>query len=224
MRKRPFFHFQQLGYRQNPFGALTAVEWAQVAVLPPAVTTAVLDASAHLQVMGPMGIGKSTTLRKAVAMLAERETAVYEYVPQGQSHFVTQAAPGSVFALDEAQRLTLVELARLRTLAAAQNVRLLLGSHADLSELLAVSPQTWHTIHLPALVDAAHVRRLLTARLAAFALPERPRVTLATAVPDYLFARFGQDLREMEYFLYDVWQSLPTVREVDVAYLEALVG
>ena len=71
--QRPFFHFPHIGYRRNPFGALTDEEWTAIAVLPPAIERILADDFEHLQLLGPMGIGKSTTLLALQAWFVEWE-------------------------------------------------------------------------------------------------------------------------------------------------------
>ena len=60
--QRPFFHFPHIGYSRNPFGALIDEEWVAISVLPPVIERILADGFEHLQLLGPMGIGKSTTL------------------------------------------------------------------------------------------------------------------------------------------------------------------
>ncbi len=57
-------------------------------------------------------------------------------------------------------------------------------------------------------------------RLSYFAIPNQPHATLTAVAITYLIETFGQNLRQMEYFLYKVWQQLETTSPVDVHYLQ----
>jgi hypothetical protein len=204
MRDRAFFFHRQLGYRQNPFGALTAEEWTAVAVMPPAVQQACDAGFTHLQLLGPKGCGKTTTLLKlAAARQAQGEVVAYEYLPEGQRHFKTQPADGSVFVLDEAQRLRRGE--RIRWLNGNTAVRFIFSSHIDLTPLFDRFRLPLVTVWLDAGISAAHYQRCIEKRLAYFALPGQ-RLELADTAMTALYQHFGPDMREAEYFLYEVFQ------------------
>ena len=153
--QRPFFHFPHIGYRRNPFGALTDEEWMAIAVMPPTIEGILAAGFEHLQILGPMGIGKSTTLLALQAEFqnqnlqckdaeAQRKESVesaksavekitYEYLPEGQRHFVTDTSELDLFLLDEAQRLNWWQ--RRKLLKAASHLQLVFSSHEDLAPL-----------------------------------------------------------------------------------------
>ena len=62
----------------------------------------------------------------------------------------------------------------------------------------------------------------LAQRLAFFALPDAARVTLGETAVQFLYDTFGQNLREAEYFLYEVWQRQEAVGEITGAQLAAM--
>src|SRR5712692_10403753 len=130
----PYFPFHALGFRSNPFRALTDEEWAAIVVLPEAILQAAASGG-HLQVLGEMGRGKTSTLLGLAEHFRHGGRFVeYEYLPIGQDMFKSPLAGLQVFLLDEVQRLRPDE--RRRLLAAARGgLRLILGSHDDLTPL-----------------------------------------------------------------------------------------
>ncbi len=219
MQKRPF-PFHALGYSRNPFGALSDEEWEAVAVLPEAVQAAV-KSGRHLQILGPKGAGKSTTLRKITAILQDAgQQVAYEYIPEGQHHFTTPLDGLTVFCLDEAQRLRWREMRRLLHWGISQG-RLILGTHRKVGRFWGKRP-SFATIYLPELITSAHWQAALAQRLAVFALPDRPRLTLTPEAVDFLVQTFGADMREGEYFLYEVWQHQKAARSLAAEELHTL--
>lgn len=215
-----YFPFHALNLRSNPFRALTDDEWADIVVLPPALAAADLTGR-HLQVLGELGRGKTSALLGLAARhrLAGRRVA-YEYLPEGQRRFHTPLTSLQVFALDEAQRLTPRERARLWR-AAQSGLRLLLGSHEDLSPAFAAHHLSFDTVTLDP-PDAAHLARLLIRRVQYFTLdPSRPAVTLAPDAVAALHTRFGSNRRAIERCLYEVFQQLEVIGEITAAQVEA---
>ncbi|RMG89513.1 MAG: ATP-binding protein [Chloroflexi bacterium] len=207
--KRPFFHFHKLGYRRNPFGALTDEEWPEVAVLPREVEQ-ILPHVIHLQILGPAGVGKSTILRRLAHQFSQANLrAVYEYLPEGQHKFFTRLANLDIFLLDEAQRLSWWQrhlLLNTTTQDKFKDLRLILSSHKDLTSLFQRRHLPLVTVRLDRCVNAEYYERLITRRLAYFALPGQERVMLGADVWPFLWRTFGLNVREAIYFLYDVWQ------------------
>lgn len=220
MGKRPF-HFHTLGFRRNPFGALRDEEWAAVAVLPPVIQAQLDKALHHVQLLGPKGCGKTTTMRRIRADLeAQLLNVAYEYLPEGSSRFATQLTGLDAFFLDEAQRLNSWE--RRRWLKGVQNGRLrtIFSSHNDLSHLFARRRLPLTTINIDMQVSLAHYDAVLQQRLAYFALEVPPRITFAPAAVTFLYETFGADMREAEYFLYEVWQALEQAGVITAVFLQ----
>lgn len=219
MTKRPFF-FHTLGFQRNPFGALTDEEWAEIAILPPAVAAQVQQA-AHLQLIGPKGCGKTSAMRGIRAHLQTGQVNMaYEYLPEGTTKFNTMLPGLDLFLLDEAQRLTRWE--RRRWLRGVKNGRLrtIFSSHEDLSALFVRKKLPLTTIHLAPHVTPSHYAAILQRRLAFFAFDDPPRITFSNEATVFLVKTFGQDMRAAEYFLYEVWQGIEEVGEITAVYLQ----
>jgi hypothetical protein len=208
-RTRPF-PFHPLGYRQNPFGALTEAEWAAIGVLPPPVAAA-LAKERHLQLLGPKGSGKTSALLTAAARLRRAgNSVVFAHLAEGERRYQVDLEDADVFCLDEAQRLAW--WARLRLLAGVRwgkrPLRLIISSHRDLSPAFRRWGLPLSSFSLPALVDVAHWQAVLARRLDYFARPEATPVRLTPEATNWLHEQFGADLRGGEWFLYEVWQQL----------------
>ncbi len=222
MDKRPF-HFHTLGYHKNPFGALSDEEWAAIAILPKSVTAVLPNNFIHLQLLGPKGCGKTTTLRKIMAAFQQPNLhTAYEYIPEGATQFKTNLTDLDLFCLDEAQRLTYWE--RRRWLNQVQNGRLraIFSSHKDLSKSFQRRKLPLQTIHINQEIDEAHYKAVLYQRLAYFSLPNQPTIQLADSGIAFLYETFGQDMREAEYFLYEVWQEQTQVNVLTAVDLQQI--
>ncbi|GAB4265153.1 MAG: hypothetical protein Kow0080_05040 [Candidatus Promineifilaceae bacterium] len=219
-RKRPYFHFHQLGLRANPFGALVVAEWADVAVLPPVLHSALAQGFAHLQLLGPKGVGKTTTLHKLMALWLENgRSATYEYIPEGQTVYYGTLAGVDAYFLDEMQRLRWRERRRLLKEAAQSGCQLVCASHVDLARWFGRFGLSVITVRLETAVTRDLYAAVLAKRLAAFSLPGETTaggtaVTFAPSAINWLHATFGTDLREAEYFLYDFFQTLSTPQAI----------
>lgn len=223
MQRRPF-SFRPLGYRRNPFGALTDSEWAAIAVVPEVVATAVADDDVHVQLIGPAGSGKTTILRRLSRQLQQPDRhVVYEYLPDGQRHFLTPLQPLDVFLLDEAQRLSWWQRRRWLNWVQYGNRRTIFSSHQDLGAHFARRALPLVTFRVDRLVTAESVRVMLMRRLAHFALEESERITLSEDAVHFLYQTFGAELREMAYFLYEVWQQQTEVGELTAVDLQQMM-
>src|SRR3990172_2500215 len=97
-----YFPYYRLGFRANPFRVLDDDEWAEVAVLAPAVLTAASGAS-HLQLRAGRGRGKTSALLGLGAHFPRHGLrAAYEYLPPGETAWHTPPAGLDVLLLDEA--------------------------------------------------------------------------------------------------------------------------
>ncbi|MCA9596321.1 MAG: hypothetical protein KC776_23565 [Myxococcales bacterium] len=188
-RDLPFAH---LNLRHNPFGELPTDERARVAE----VGELSCPRGSVVQLLGDAGRGKSTHLW---AWHARNPGSLYEYVPEGACTLRARALPELCF-VDEAQRLSRVELRRLFSDAA----RLVLASHADLSGFTRRPVRTRMLTGMSEeRLGRILTRRVEAARRSTGPVPRFPAETLRAIV-----ARFGDDLRSAESHLYDVFQRL----------------
>jgi hypothetical protein len=185
----PFAH---LNLRINPFGELPREERGRAACVPE------LDCppGSVIQVLGAAGRGKSTHL---LGWHTQHPGSLYEYVGEGADTLVCRTLPALCF-IDEAQRLRRAELARLFERAE----RLVISSHDDLSRQ---TTRPLRTLVLrgvtPARLERMLARRVELARPGPGAVPRFPPETVHA-----LLDRFGDDLRELESHLYDIFQYL----------------
>lgn len=215
-----FFPFHALGLRANPFRALTDDEWTQVAVLRPDVRSA-LDQTAHVQVLGAMGSGKTTTLMGLAAACRQRGLRVaYQYLPAGQRRFTADLDDLDVLLLDEVQRLSWRERRRLMRIAHG-GTRLILGSHADLIRVFNRARLPLITIRLDQ-ITPDQLQTILHRRIALAALNDPPSITFAPDAIAYLWTTFGVHLRAMDHFLYEVFQRLDQPGAITAARLATI--
>ena len=213
-----FLRIHRLGFRCNPYRTLADDEWVEVAVLPEEVSRVLRVGGAHLQVLGAAGRGKSTTLRALAARLGdEGRRTRYEYLPEGQSSFTSEMRGLELFCLDEAQRLAPGERSRL--MAGARDLRLVLGSHEDLTGLFQRAELSLATACLDRASDA-HFRAVLERRLEYFALPGAARVSFTPGAMQRLWERFGSDLRSAERLLYELFQRLEEAEPITPEMVE----
>lgn len=223
MAKRPFFFQHTLGFRRNPFGALERDDWTAISILPATLTKRLTAHSTHLQLLGSMGSGKTTTMLKLADELVQiGERLVYEYLPEGQRRYMTDTAVLTTFLLDEGQRLTRRERKRMVTAArpGETGLRLIFSSHEDLTKLFRRWQRPLTTINLEETLTVDLYRQMLVRRLDYFTLPGKPHTTLSDDAVQWLYDRFYPNMRDAEYFLYEVWQRETAVREVTAVHLQ----
>lgn len=205
--KRPYFFHHKLGYEKNPFGALTREEWTAVSFLPPTLEEVLAEPFVHLQLLGRNGCGKTSTMLFLMDQLDDLAPNVaYEYIPEGTTKFATDLAACDIFFLDEAQRLNWWQ--RRRWLKAGQRCRFVFSSHGDFTAVFRKQNLPLQTVDIETQINPAYYQQWLDQRLTYFALPDVPHVQFGPQVAHYLYATFGSNIREAEYFLYDVWQHL----------------
>jgi len=202
--------FSDIGFRCNPFRAMTREEWIRAAIIPETVRHAIA-AGGHIQLLGDAGSGKTSSLLALGDQFHKAGMrSVYEYIPQKEKSYRTNTDGVEIFLLDEAQRLSQGgffsgnEMARLLD-AAKNGVRLLLGAHEDLTPAFrsrGFSPVTV-TLSTP---GAEELAGILQRRLNLFSL-EPNHTTFSPEAVDWLRSKFGPILRTMEYFLYDYFQG-----------------
>jgi len=201
--------FRDIGFECNPFRALTREEWIAAAVIPESVRRLV-QAGGHVQILGETGAGKTTAL---LALEDEfrrgGRSCAYENIPPKANRFHTKLIGLDVFLLDEAQRLSGGFLffgnERGRLIRAAKKgVRLILGSHEDLTEIFRAATLILRTVRLEP-PGAERLSEILERRLSLFAC-QADRAGFSEESVEWLRGKFSGDLRTMEFFLYDYFQ------------------
>ena len=205
--KRPYFFHHTLGYKKNPFGALTTQELTAVAFLPTSIQELIQTNFGHLQLLGGNGCGKTNTMLKIIErFLVDEKNLRYEYIAEGTTKLQTNLQGLDCFFLDEAQRLGWWQ--RRQWLKKANEIQMIFSSHRDLTAVFAQKKLPLHTINIETFITPDYYKQWLANRLTYFALEQSERVEFADTAVTYLYDTFGPNIRDAEYFLYDVWQSL----------------
>ena len=193
----PFAH---LNLRVNPFGEPTVADRARLAV----VELPELRAGDPLQLVGDSGRGKTTHL---LALRARHREAVYERLHE-EGDGCTFPPAGTVFLLDEAQRLRPRDLRRLLALP----LTLVLGTHHDLSP---AAGRALRTVRVD-VVGAARLRAIIDRRIEWARRGPGPVPIVDDAAIARLLARHGSDVRAIEGALYDAVQTMEEPGRVQV--------
>ncbi|MGI9471560.1 MAG: hypothetical protein ACR2NZ_08520 [Rubripirellula sp.] len=187
---------------RNPFGELTAKERAETAVVDVDWFMSMLQRqSTAVQFIGDCGRGKTTRM---LAIHSQIPDSSYVYLPENQP---CPAIPeGNPVMIDEAQRLP--RFVRRRVFATG--LPLVLATHNDLTRSLRRHGYQVHTQHIgegnvPELVWQLVNRRIEASRLAPGPIPN---ATVEDA--RVLVQRFGTNVRSIEHYLYDRFQSQVT--------------
>jgi len=206
-----YFPFYRYNLTHNPFGTLSEEERRRVTVLPPEIETALAGGFQHLLVLGRPGRGKSTALHYVADHLRARgERVAYERMPRWTWDYTTDTAPLDAFALDEMQRLA--PWASLRLLGAARHgLRLVIGSHWDHRPAFRAHGLEVTVVRLNRGASRERLARVLIRRLDAFRHDANAPAALSFApgAVDWLWETYGSDLRNMSFFLFDVFAALP---------------
>jgi chromosomal replication initiation ATPase DnaA len=214
-----FFPFHRLGFRSNPFRSLTDEEWTAIAILPPVVLDPLTQGRLHIQLLGQMGAGKSTTLLGLARHISEMgQRVVYEYLAHGQQQYWSNTQTLDVLVLDEAQRLRGRERSRLMNEISRASIRVVLSSHEDLAPLFARCGQPLATVEL----DHASLEQriaMINRRLEFFAL-DKPLISVDSTAVEWLVRHFGTNQRACDGLLYEVFQRLEQPRSITVEDVE----
>lgn len=193
--------FEHLNLRLNPFGCLPLDQLGALALieLPP------IEPGDAWQVIGEKGYGKTTRLLGLKHLYPQ---AVYEYVPPERPRVKNSPRKVDFLLLDEAQRLSPRQLRRtIRRFST-----LVLGTHDDLRPF---TERSIGTLIVSGLERERLARmfdlRIESARLGPGRLPRVPDQTL-----DVLLGRFGDDVRSMEWELYEALQRMEGVGDVQL--------
>ena len=199
--------FAHLNLRQNPFGELSRQERPALAVVDVEDVVERLNSPGYAaQFVGPKGSGKTTHL---LAIQDKFPHAGYVHIPEGERRPIPDGCP---LIVDEAQRLTRLQRFRLF----GQRVPLVLGTHEDFERALRRAGRDVETLSVAGRVNPDRLHVLINLRIAWFRRGPGPvpRVSLATA--EVLLTRCGSDLRAVEGLLYDRFQEMREVGNVEV--------
>lgn len=201
-----FFPFHALGFRCNPFRALTDEEWVETAVVPPQVQQTLNKGYTNLQILGEKGYGKTTLLLYLAAEKRRSSRRVcYEHIPEDGRTFQTSLQNLDYFCLDEAQRLTKKE--RKRLLNHTPSPGLIVASHENLAPLFAENKRPLTTIQLQD-TGPDHLKAVLNKRLNYFSLENATPAPLSQQTINQLWQKFGRNIRAAEHHLYEYYQGL----------------
>ena len=201
----PFAH---LNLRLNPFGEPPLEERGRLAVVYVDELVEPLRGERHaVLVVGDSGRGKTTHL---LALRQHFSDAPYYHIGEGESPPDFATAP--LLFIDELQRVS--RWRRFRLLR-RRGLSLVIGSHEDHTRELQRSGWTVHLIEVggasPDLLVTIVARRIEWARRGPGPVPQ---VGVATA--RILLERHGDDLRAIEGSLYEVFQQLEEIGDVEV--------
>jgi hypothetical protein len=200
--------FAHLNLRRNPFGELTDTERAALAVVE-------IDAEVDwlrtprraLQIIGDSGRGKTTHL---LAFAARFPGSPLVRVRDGDPPSIPDEA--NPLLIDEVQFLP----PRLRRRLWTRPTSFVLGTHHELGEELARAEVEVRTLRPAEHLTAERLHRALASRVEAARRAPGPIPTIGERLVIELRSRFGSDLRKAEHFLYDRFQTLPEVTDVQV--------
>jgi hypothetical protein len=184
---------------RNPFGELTRQDRAELAVVDVAMYLAELDTGrTALQFLGDQGRGKTSHLLAIGRALLGAE---YVYLPEhGPRPRIPKTRP---LLLDEAQRLNRWR----RHLVFAVKGVLVIGSHEDHTRELEHAGYRVVTHHVAAGASPERLQIMLNRRIEAARAGAGPLPWVSERFAADLHRRFGSDIRGIEHFLYDRFQS-----------------
>jgi hypothetical protein len=203
MADHSWLPFSRWNLRYNPFGELLPGERARLAIFDATpVAAEIREAGTAIQFIGQCGRGKTTRLLALQHHLAlPPQSAIYLppwswALPAWWAK--TLRIEGSTLMIDEAQRMP----PHVRREIFQRRCGLVLGTHRDFSKQLRRAGYRVLTYDVGLENDAGHVAQIANARLCAARLTpaEVPQVSIEDAA--WLVARFGDDLRAIESFLY----------------------
>lgn len=196
----PFAH---LNLTHNPFGELPLALRGQLAVLDVDVVPyleRLTRPGFALQILGECGRGKTTRL---LALREHLPTAPYLHLPEGGP--CPHVPRARVLFLDETQRFSRWQRRQLWRRPAS----FVIGTHQDHRAEFERAGLQHETLELrglsPEQLSAILARRIEAARRGPGEVP-----TLEAASVQQLIDRFGDDVRRVEGYLYEVFQRLRT--------------
>jgi hypothetical protein len=199
---------------RNPFGELLPAERAELAVVDVRPWGEWLREGAGLgqsrsrqrivQLVGPCGHGKTTFLLSLCRYLShhlESEPG-YVYVPPESPYpGIPSATP---LVVDEADRLP----SRQRRQMLNATGLLAIATHRDIASFFPQNRFEIRTFHVANRGNPVRLAAMLNRRVRASAVGNGPIPRISVLQASRLIARFGDDIRAIEEFLYDAFQQL----------------
>lgn len=208
---RPNSRWPDANLFRNPFGEMTRVERASLAVVNldkmiasltktgPKTDPAVFRARSAYQLIGGCGRGKTTRM---LALLQHSPTASYVYLPEDEP--CPSIPDGRPLLIDEAQRMP---AAVVRAVLRSQ-VPLVLATHRNLTRTLHRFGYRVNTEWIGQTLSPGLLCEILNRRLTASRRdPRQPVPQIMPSQCEALIRRFGTNIRAIEQYLYDVVQS-----------------
>ena len=199
----PFGH---LNLRRNPFGELDLSQRARLAVVEiDRFVRRLKRPGFAVQFTGEKGRGKTTHL---LAIMRRFPEAAYVHV--GENERPPRIPLGQPLLIDEVQRLPRWRRRR----AFRKSVSLALGTHQDLKSELTGAAFEVETVEVGDRLNARRLRQMLNRRIdwARRGPGAVPRITVETA--QAMIGRFGDDVRAIEWYLYELFQGLRRIGNV----------
>ena len=186
--------------RRNPFGELTRVERAELAVVEDMDEwlEALADTRTAMQIVGDCGFGKTTHLLAIEQRLA---SAKYVYYPEvGPRPPLPRERPVLV---DEADRMGW----RLHLQLLRNGGPIVIGTHVDYSWRLRLAGFRVKTVNVQRPKDPVEIAKILNRRIEASRLAEDLPIPLVDArFAEQLQRKYDSNLRRIEHFLYKRFQ------------------
>ena len=201
-RSLPFAH---LNLHRNPFGELEFTQRAPLAVVDVDRFVQQLEQPDYaVQFMGERGRGKTTHL---LAVMRHFPQAAYVHVGENERPPIPHGQP---LLIDEIQRLP----PRRRRRVFRRSVSLALGTHEDVGRELHAAGYRVETVDVGGTLDPRRLQDILNRRIewARRGPGPLPHVGIETARA--MIDRFGDDVRTIEWQLYDLFQNLPGICHV----------
>ena len=200
----PFAH---LNLRKNPFGQFSIEERTQlVEVNVDNWATKLANPRYCVQFVGEKGYGKTTHLLALKAMFPD---AGYVHIAEGE---FAPVPAGSPIIIDEAQRLT--KWQQFRTFRA--RVPLVLGTHFDYTKHLRFAGRTFDTVEVAQFMSSARLVRILNRRIEWVRRGNGPVPQISKSACSILLKEYGPDIRSIQRKLYDTFQEMTEVQDVEV--------
>lgn len=221
-----YFPIWKLGYRSNPFRALTLDEWRHIALLPKELEQLVESPPPLTQLIGHKGTGKTSTLLGLQEAFRERSIpASYEYIPAGKDNFDMGAVDTRIILLDEAQRLSSHARKRLLSLHTSTGSpgHIFLSTHEDLGMVAAQLNMPILTVALD-YKDREFLESMIDRRLLFFQKTGHQGIRPTRAALDHAITVCGSDLRKLESLLYESFQTWDRQDAISKAHIMAMLN